>query len=104
MRRERFFAPRTESRANKKLTIFQNARKKGGIGGEAGGAGFFGPTPPSTPSPPFSGPVLGNVACDYNHGCCGVANFLKEGAEKRFLALILKKESTMNRPSVSNLP
>ena len=36
MRRERIFAPSIESRATKKLKIFQNAREKDGIGGEAG--------------------------------------------------------------------
>ena len=43
---------------------------------------FFGPAAPSTPSPPFLGPVWGNVACDFNRGYCGVANFLREDGEK----------------------
>jgi hypothetical protein len=60
------------------LTIFQNARKKGGEGGEAGVSGdefFPAGTPPSTPSPPFSWPVWKNVAIYASHDRCCVADF-----------------------------
>ncbi len=45
---------------------------------------FFGP------APPFLWPVWGNVACDFNHGCCGVAKFLREDGKNKILTSILR--------------